>query len=66
VILDPGYNVGWANYTNVGQWYEFPPIWKADIAEYDHTIENLTLSYKISFQDTKKRTITRDITYSVK
>jgi len=66
VILEPGYNVGWANYTSVGQWYEFPKIWEAELNQNNKTFESLTLSFKIKFEDTKQRIIKRDISYSVK
>jgi hypothetical protein len=66
VVLDPGYNVGWANYTSVGQWFEHPKIWEAELNQYDNIVNNITLTFTISFNDTKQRIINRDITYLVK
>jgi len=66
MTLDPGYNVGWANYTSVGQWYKFPVIWEAMIDQDLNSFESITLTYKIKFEDSKPRTIRRDITYPVK
>jgi len=65
MTLVPGYNVGWANYTSVGQWYKFPVIWEAKIDQDVNSIESITLSYKIKFDDSKPRTIKRNITYPV-
>lgn len=65
VKLEPGYNIDWANYSNVGQWYEHPTIWKARLNQ-DNISENITLSFAIKFIDTKERTIKRDISYFVR
>lgn len=64
-ILAPGYNVDWANYSNVGQWYKHPKIWQA-LLNQKHISENITLTFTIKFIDTLERIIKRDISYSVK
>ena len=66
VVLEPGYNVGWANYTSVGQWFEHPKIWEAEINQGENLVDNITLSFTISFNDTELRTISRDIIYLAK
>ncbi len=65
MILKPGENVGWANYTNVGQWYQPPGLWKAEIISDDKNLKYITLTVIVKFYDTKHRFVNRSITYAI-
>ena len=65
VKLSPGERIGWANYSNVGQWYQFPGLWKAEIISDDKNLKYITLTVIVKFYDTKHRFINRSITYAI-
>ncbi|MFC1527560.1 metallophosphoesterase family protein [Candidatus Neomarinimicrobiota bacterium] len=65
IILNPGENVGWANYTNVGQWYQPPGIWKAEIISEDINLKHITLTVIVKFHDTMHRFVNRSFTYAI-
>jgi len=64
VVLKAGERIGWANYSNVGQWYQPSAIWQAEIIP-DINFSQITLSVMVKFEDTKHRFIRRELTYSV-
>lgn len=66
VALKPGYNIDWANYSNVGQWYDHLTIWKAKFTQSSPDQDNITVSFTVNFSDTKERIIKKDITYKIR
>ncbi|NHZ85109.1 MAG: hypothetical protein GWP19_04425 [Planctomycetia bacterium] len=65
VMLDPGERIGWANYSNVGQWNQHPALWQAKFISSDKKIKQITLSVLVKFYDTQQRFIRRSITYTI-
>ena len=64
--LKPGERVGWANYSNVGQWYQVSPLWQAKLSGKYKDINSISLSIVVKFNDIRKRYIRRTIEYTVK
>jgi predicted phosphodiesterase len=65
INLEPGENVGWANYTSVGHWYKKPGIWRGELIDSTDHINEITLSVEVNFTDTEQRSIKRTVTYPV-
>ncbi|MDO9548138.1 MAG: hypothetical protein Q7J65_04135 [Candidatus Marinimicrobia bacterium] len=65
IKLKPGERIGWANYSNVGQWYRPSALWQAKIISGDKNFNQITLTVLVKFCDTRQRFIRRSITYTV-
>lgn len=65
VKLKPGERIGWANYSNVGQWNQPSALWQARIISDDKSFKQITLSVLVKFYDTRQRFIRRSITYTI-
>ena len=65
ITLNPGERIGWANYSNVGQWYEPSALWQAKIISSDKNFRQVTLTVLVKFCDTRQRFMRRSITYAV-
>lgn len=56
--MQPGERIGWANYSNVGNWKKLPPLWLIDID--NSTIswldrKQISLQVRVSFTDQRER-----------
>ncbi|NHZ85303.1 MAG: hypothetical protein GWP19_05420, partial [Planctomycetia bacterium] len=65
IKLDPGERIGWANYSNVGQWNQQSGLWQANLISGDRSFKQITLSISVKFYDTRQRFIRRSITYTI-
>ena len=65
IVLDPGERIGWANYSNVGQWNQPSALWQARFIPGDKNFKQITLSVLVKFYDTRQRFIRRSITYTI-
>jgi hypothetical protein len=65
IKLDPGERIGWANYSNVGQWNQQSALWQANFISGDKTFNQITLSVSVKFYDTRQRFIRRSIVYTI-
>lgn len=65
ITLDPGDRIGWANYSNTGQWFSPPPIWEgvANRAFFEKK-GTIPLTITVSFTDNRTRFIRKTIEYS--
>lgn len=65
--LQPGENIGWSNYSNVGHWNK-KIMWSADIKTDSLSIikeKGIAIQIKVSFQDTKTRSLQQTIVFSI-
>jgi hypothetical protein len=66
VSLRSGYNIDWANYSNVGQWFDHSTIWEAKFTQKSFDLDNITISFTVRFADSKDRIINKDIIYKIR
>lgn len=67
--LLPGERIGWANYSNVGQWVKPKALWISDIdsSAVDIIIDKgIDIKIRISFIDIRSRWVEHDITFYTK
>lgn len=65
VTLDPGERIGWANYSNTGQWFTPPPLWEGIIRrDYFEKKENISVKITVSFVDNRTRFIRKTIDFT--
>ena len=66
VTFEAGYRSGWANYSNVGNWYSPSSVWQVDV---DNTKlcekGSLQLNIHVSFEDTRRREIHKTLNYYI-
>ncbi|RKY62452.1 MAG: hypothetical protein DRP96_00195 [Candidatus Neomarinimicrobiota bacterium] len=65
IKLKPGERISWANYSNVGQWYQPPALWQAKIISDAKENTQITLSVLVKLQDTRQRFIRHAVIFNV-
>ena len=68
-VLAPGERVGWANYSNSGQWRRPPPLWVGEIAAgklQGGGAQSVDMNIKVSFTDEKPRWIRDTIRFPLR
>lgn len=65
ITLDPGDRIGWANYSNTGQWLTPPPLWEGTISrKYFEKKGSIPVTIRVSFSDTGTRCIQKTIDFT--
>lgn len=66
-VLQPGERIGWANYSNVGNWQQLPPLWVTDIGNTNRWLDKKQVSLKVqvSFTDQRKRWIESTVNFPI-
>ncbi len=65
ITLDPGDRIGWANYSNTGQWFTPPPIWEGKVSRTSFEEKGvIPITITVSFIDNRPRLIQKTIEFS--
>jgi hypothetical protein len=65
VTLDPGDRIGWANYSNTGQWFTPSPMWEGVTNRaFFEKKGTIPLTITVSFTDNRPRFIRKTIEFS--